>query len=68
MRADLVHAHWIKSSHSNGGGGGCLEWAPSYAPARLVPVRDSKHPERTALLFTPAAWRAFVAAARTGEL
>ncbi|MFJ2646183.1 DUF397 domain-containing protein [Streptomyces sp. NPDC087420] len=59
---DLAHAAWVKSSYSNGNGGGCVEWAP--APARtahLVPVRDSKNPTGPALLLTPTAWAHLVA-------
>ncbi|MFJ2651981.1 DUF397 domain-containing protein [Streptomyces sp. NPDC087420] len=68
-RADLSGAHWVKSSHSNGDGGDCVEWAPSYAAASgLVPVRDSKDPAGPALLLRPAAFSAFVRAVRAGGL
>jgi hypothetical protein len=60
--------HWIKSSYSNGDGGGCVEWAPAVAAADgVVPVRDSKDPGGPALVFSAAGWRAFVAGVRGGE-
>ncbi|KRV47145.1 toxin-antitoxin system toxin subunit [Wenjunlia vitaminophila] len=66
-RIDLSDAEWVKSTHSNGGGGGCVEWAPAHAASGLVPVRDSKDPEGPALVFPAVAWSAFVDAVRRGE-
>ncbi|MBF6045866.1 DUF397 domain-containing protein [Streptomyces sp. NRRL B-1677] len=64
---DLSGAEWAKSSYSNGGGGGCVEWAPALATAHgIVPVRDSKIPGGPALAFGPGAWSSFVAAVRRG--
>ncbi|MEV6012414.1 DUF397 domain-containing protein [Streptomyces sp. NPDC051976] len=61
----LSGAEWFKSSHSNDQGGNCVE------AARLgtgsMAVRDSKDPQGPALVFTPEAWSAFAAAARSGE-
>jgi hypothetical protein len=55
------HEEWVKSSYSNGGGGGCVEWAPTTAAATgTVPVRDSKNPIGPALAFPAASWSAFV--------
>lgn len=65
---DLSNAAWVKSTHSNGGGGGCVEWAPAYAPTGVIPVRDSKNPGGPTLLFTHDAWTAFTAAITGGEL
>ena len=60
---------WIKSSYSGSNGGQCVEWAPTQVTVSgAAPVRDSKDPSGPALAFTPAAWSAFVAAVRTGEL
>ncbi|AKH84097.1 toxin-antitoxin system toxin subunit [Streptomyces sp. CNQ-509] len=59
--------HWVKSSYSNGDGGGCVEWAPVVAASGVVPVRDSKDPDGPALAFSAAGWRAFVAGVRAGE-
>ncbi|WTT40639.1 DUF397 domain-containing protein [Kitasatospora sp. NBC_00085] len=56
---------WRKSSYSDGNGGNCIEVAPGYP--HHVPVRDSTDPHGPALLFTPAAWDAFIAAVHTGE-
>jgi hypothetical protein len=64
---DLSAAEWVKSSYSNGGGGNCVEWAPTCAVSGLVPVRDSKSPERPVLFFPADAWRAFVSSVQCGE-
>ncbi|MFJ5642794.1 DUF397 domain-containing protein [Streptomyces sp. NPDC093223] len=59
MRAiDLSKLTWRKSSYSNSDGGQCLEFAPGHPS--LVPVRDSKVPDRGALVFGASAWSAFV--------
>ncbi|MDI5967495.1 DUF397 domain-containing protein [Streptomyces sp. SL13] len=68
MVPDLSHATWHKSSHSNGGGGECVEWTPQFAACGTIPVRDSKNPQGPALTFTPTAWTAFVDAVASGEL
>ncbi|MDI5967494.1 DUF397 domain-containing protein [Streptomyces sp. SL13] len=67
MVPDLSRAAWRKSSHSNGGGGSCVEWAPEFTSAGAVPVRDSKDPQGPALTFTPTAWTAFVDAVASGR-
>ncbi|MFJ3900903.1 DUF397 domain-containing protein [Streptomyces sp. NPDC090025] len=51
-------ASWRKSSYSGGDSGECLE-VNDACPA-CVPVRDSKNPHGPALVFTAAAWSAFV--------
>ena len=53
---------WYKSSYSSQDGGDCIEVAPT---PHTVHVRDSKDPEGPILRFTPDAWSAFVAYART---
>ncbi|THA74415.1 DUF397 domain-containing protein [Streptomyces sp. A0642] len=55
---DLSTANWRKSSYSDGGGTNCVEVSDTF-PA-LVPVRDSKTPTGPALVFSTAAWSAFV--------
>ncbi|MET4927412.1 DUF397 domain-containing protein, partial [Streptomyces sp. PSRA5] len=30
MSSSLTHAQWVKSTYSNGNGGGCVEWAPAH--------------------------------------
>ncbi|GIJ78116.1 protein of unknown function [Micromonospora phaseoli] len=54
----LASAQWRKSSRSSGNGGNCVEVAGNLPD--VVGVRDSKDPTGPALVFTPAAWRAFV--------
>ncbi|WP_007024563.1 DUF397 domain-containing protein [Saccharomonospora iraqiensis] len=59
---------WRKSSFSGGGGNGgadCVEVAPT--PDGRIAVRDSKHPEAGALLFTRAEMAAWVEGCRAGE-
>jgi hypothetical protein len=51
---------YVKSTHSGGNGGDCVEWAVTAAGVR---VRDSKDPGGPALLFDPAGWDALTAAA-----
>ncbi|WP_407564310.1 DUF397 domain-containing protein [Streptomyces sp. 184] len=62
----LSRARWVRSSHSNGDGGNCVEWAPDFAASGIVPVRDSKNPDGPALTFTADAWAAFIADVKTG--
>ncbi|MFI2077564.1 DUF397 domain-containing protein [Streptomyces triculaminicus] len=56
----LTIAHWRSSSYSEGGGQ-CLQ-VPVEKVSDLVPVRDSKYPDRTPLVFSDAAWQSFVTA------
>ncbi|MER0481576.1 DUF397 domain-containing protein [Streptomyces sp. Edi2] len=64
---DLSHVEWVKSSYSEGNGGQCVEWAPAFAAAGVVPIRDSKAPHGPALTFETAAWSSFVAGVKDGE-
>ncbi|GAA1169312.1 hypothetical protein GCM10009654_28180 [Streptomyces hebeiensis] len=59
-----VHA-WRKSSYSGSNGGECLEVADGIAG--VVPVRDSKTPERSHLTFRPSAFASFVQAVCRGD-
>ncbi|GAQ55107.1 DUF397 domain-containing protein [Streptomyces acidiscabies] len=44
---------WVKSTYSDGEGGNCVEWSPSYAHVHgVVPVRDSKTPSGSPLMLT----------------
>lgn len=63
--ASELAVQWRKSTYSDNGGQ-CVELGHGLADA--APVRDSKDPSGPVLTFTPAAWSAFVAAIRTGEL
>ncbi|MFE7133789.1 DUF397 domain-containing protein [Streptomyces sp. NPDC057638] len=59
---------WVKSSYS-GGGGSCVEWAPTYASATgTVPVRDSKRPTGPTLAVSPRAWAGLVSLARSADV
>ncbi|RCG25986.1 DUF397 domain-containing protein [Streptomyces diacarni] len=55
---DLTGARWRASSYSNPDGGNCVEVADGYPG--IVPVRDSKAPARTPLVYSAAAWTVFV--------
>jgi hypothetical protein len=55
---DLSKVTWRRSSYSNINGGECVEVADG-VPG-LVPVRDSKRPDGTALAFPSSAWSTFV--------
>ncbi|MBN3930655.1 DUF397 domain-containing protein [Streptomyces verrucosisporus] len=59
---DLNTAVWRKSSYSDGTGGSCVEVADGFPG--VIPVRDSKAPERPALVFPDAGWSAFVTAVK----
>ena len=63
---DLSGATWRKATYSTGNGGNCVEVA-SNLPG-IVAVRDSKDHAGPALLFAPAAWDAFCAGVKSGEL
>ncbi|WP_234380754.1 DUF397 domain-containing protein [Streptomyces sp. CMB-StM0423] len=56
---------WRKSSYSAANGGDCIEVKTT---PMAIPVRDSKDPEGPQLTFTPAAWTAFLASVKAGEL
>jgi hypothetical protein len=59
MRAsELRGITWMKSSRSGPTGGNCVEMAA--LPGGAVAVRDSRHPEGPALVFTATEWDAFV--------
>jgi hypothetical protein len=62
--ASSIAATWVKSSYS-GPQGNCVE------VARLsdgsVAMRNSRHPDGPALVFTSAEWEAFLNGASSGE-
>ncbi|WP_433891513.1 DUF397 domain-containing protein [Streptomyces sp. CA-111067] len=63
-RPELSVAVWRKASYSNQEGGDCVEVADGFSG--VMPVRDSKDPQGPALVFTGAAWSAFVADVKAG--
>ncbi len=65
MRASAIRiARWRKSRHSNSSGD-CVETAS--LPAGGMAVRNSRHPDGPALIFTRSEWEAFVRGVRDGE-
>ncbi len=66
MGHPLDNVTWRKSSYSGSNGGACVEVA--VLPDRSLAVRDSKNPDGPKLTFTPAEWRTFTAALRSGTL
>jgi hypothetical protein len=68
---DLTGAKWLKASSSSNGGNSCVEVAvvpgSKEGSDHVIAMRDSKHPDAPALIFTPAEWDAFTAGVRDGE-
>ncbi len=56
--SELRGITWVKSSRSGPTGGNCVELAA--LPGGTVAVRNSRHPEGPALVFTATEWDAFV--------
>jgi hypothetical protein len=63
--AQDISAAWIKSSRSGPTGGNCVEVA--FLADGDVALRNSRHPDGPALVFTRAEWDAFLGGARDGE-
>jgi hypothetical protein len=64
-RSDLIEgANWTKSRHS-APGGNCVEVAALQDGS--IAVRNSRHPQGPALIYTRAEVAAFVAGAKDGE-
>ena len=59
-KLDLSGAEWLSSSQ--GVGDVQIAFVEGY-----IAMRDGRHPDGPALIFTPAEWRAFVLGARDGE-
>ncbi|GAA3740847.1 DUF397 domain-containing protein [Salinactinospora qingdaonensis] len=58
---DLYGALWYKSSYSNGTSSNCVE--VGHLPGAYG-MRDSKHPDDCALVFSPGEWAAFLGQVR----
>jgi hypothetical protein len=61
---DIPEARWRTSTFSGGSGNSCVEVA--FLPD-AVAVRDTKDRTRPPHRHTPAAWRAFLGAVRSGR-
>ncbi|HEY2552007.1 MAG TPA: DUF397 domain-containing protein [Streptosporangiaceae bacterium] len=61
----LTGVRWIKSRRSGPTGGNCVE--VGFLPGGDVAMRNSRHPDGPALVFTRAEWEAFVGGARDGD-
>jgi hypothetical protein len=61
----LAGVRWVKSRRSGPTGGNCVEVA--FLPAGDVAMRNSRHPDGPALIFTRAEWDAFLGGAGDGE-
>jgi Domain of unknown function (DUF397) len=65
MSARDITTPWIKSSYSGPTGGNCVEVA--FLADGDVAMRNSRHPDGPALVFSRAEWDAFLGGARDGE-
>jgi Domain of unknown function (DUF397) len=61
---ELRDVTWRKSRHSNSQGT-CVELAG--LPGGEIAVRNSRHPDSPALIYTPAEMDAFIKGAKDGE-
>jgi hypothetical protein len=61
----LTGATWIKSRRSGPTGGNCVEVA--FLSDGEIAMRNSRHPDGPALVFTRAEWDAFLGGAQDGE-
>jgi Domain of unknown function (DUF397) len=62
--SDLRDVRWRKSRHSNSQGT-CVELAS--LPDGAIAVRNSRHPDSPALVYSPAEMDAFIRGAKDGE-
>jgi hypothetical protein len=62
--SDLREVTWRKSRHSNSQGT-CVELAG--LPGGAIAVRNSRHPDSPALIYSPAEMDAFIRGAKDGE-
>ncbi|GAA2296263.1 DUF397 domain-containing protein [Streptomyces violaceusniger] len=58
---DLTAAQWVRSTYSDGSGGQCVEFSRTFAQTHgAIPVRDSKNPHGSALIFSAQGWSSFI--------
>jgi hypothetical protein len=62
---ELADVAWVKSRRSGPTGGNCVEVA--FLAGGQVALRNSRHPDGPALVFTRGEWEAFVGGAGEGE-
>ena len=63
--ADLTAVAWRKSTRSSGGGSNCVEIARL---SRHFAIRDSKNPQGSVLIITPAAFRKLIVGIAQGTV
>jgi Domain of unknown function (DUF397) len=63
--SQLQGVTWMKSRRSGPTGGNCVEVA--YLADGEVAMRNSRHPDGPALIFTAAEWDAFLGGATEGD-
>ena len=63
--SELPSVNWIKSRRSGPQGGNCVEIA--HLPDGQVAMRNSRHADGPALIFTHAEWDSFLGGAKDGE-
>jgi hypothetical protein len=61
----LTGARWIRSRRSGPTGGNCVEVA--FLDGGEIAMRNSRHPQGPALIFTRSEWDAFLGGAKDGE-
>ena len=61
----LTGATWIRSRRSGPTGGNCVEVA--FLADGQIAMRNSRHPQGPALIFTRSEWDAFLGGAKDGE-
>lgn len=62
----LTGVTWIRSRRSGPTGGNCVEVA--FLADGQIAMRNSRHPQGPALIFTRSEWDAFLGGAKDGEL
>jgi len=61
----LTGVTWIRSRRSGPTGGNCVEVA--FLAEGQIAMRNSRHPQGPALIFTRSEWDAFLGGAKDGE-